>query len=80
MSIRTLIEINHDYGRDICKPELLGLLQRAINCAGRDEHQALEDGTHGGVRVIATRHHADPFWIREGTDGFPAKSYIARTL
>lgn len=46
MSIRTLIEINHDYGPEICTPALIHLLARAINCAGRDEHEALEAGTH----------------------------------
>lgn len=60
MSIRTLIELNHDYGPDICKPELIGLLRRVINCAGRAEHEALEDGTHGGIRVISTRHPDPP--------------------
>lgn len=75
MSNRTLIEINHDYVPEVCTVEMLSRLRLYLNCADRETAEALSDATHGAVRVISRRHHADKFHIDLKTDGFPATYY-----
>lgn len=69
MSIRTLIEINHDYSQGL-GVEFLAALQQYARSTHPDDAERLEDM---GVRVIASRHHADDFRIPNGTPGFPLK-------
>lgn len=64
MSIRTLIEINHDNEIDI---EVLAALQQYRRSGHPDDAERLEDM---GVRVIASRHHADDYRIPAGAWGF----------
>ena len=74
MSIRTLIEINHDYtARD--SDGLLAALQLYLNSASREHAEALE---RYGIRVIGMRHHADNFILRGTPDGFPPQ-YLVET-
>lgn len=78
MSIRTLIEINHDSANDIVRGkdtfmQLLGMLLRG---GDREAIEALKDDW--GVHVVSQRHHADTFYIDEREDGFPAK-YVNRS-
>lgn len=63
MSIRTVIEINHDRLDDIeqlSHPELLKLIRSATNC-----NSQLNEGTgygvdHGnGFKTLTSRHHTD---------------------
>lgn len=70
MSIRTLIEINHDYsnGLDV---DFLARLQRYARSGHPNDAEALRDL---GAYVIADRHHADDYRIPVGTPGFPTKS------
>jgi hypothetical protein len=77
MSIRSLLEFNHDYAHEIqAEPEaFLAALRRYQNCA---EHEAAEELERFGVRRVSVRHHADKFFIDEREDGFPAK-YINRS-
>lgn len=64
MSIRTLIEINHDNEIGI---EELAAIQQYRRTGHPDDAERLEDM---GVRVIASRHHADDYRIPAGTWGF----------
>lgn len=72
MSIRTLIEINHDYGvRD--QDALLPALQRYLNSGSREAAQELE---HFGLRVIGLRHHSSPYILDGTPDGFPVQYLV----
>lgn len=74
MSIRTLIEINHDCGKKGPDDGFLEALNRYIGCADRETAEALE---RYGVRVLGMRHHSSPY-IMDGTpDGFPVQ-YLER--
>lgn len=66
MSMRTLIEINHDYGDRM--GDLLPFLERYISSASRESAEELE---RFGVRVIGMRHHSCRFIIEGEPDGFP---------
>ena len=60
MSTRTLIEINHDFLPE-AQERLTKLLRDLRHAGGRDLCEDY-DGIHG-VRVIAQRHHSEPFYI-----------------
>lgn len=68
MSNRTLIEINHDYARELRTPAFLDALALYINSADRESREQLEQF---GVRVFGMRHHSDGFEIRWGTYAKP---------
>lgn len=70
MSLRTLIEINHDVaGRE--DTGLLVALARYVRSANREHAEALEQY---GLRVIGMRHHSGNFIIEgDEPDGFPVK-------
>lgn len=77
MSIRSLLEFNHDYAHEITNDPaaFIAALRRYQNCADRETAAPLE---RFGVRRVSTRHHADKFHIDEREDGFPAR-YFDRT-
>lgn len=64
MSNRTLIEINHDYARELRTPDFLDALGLYVNSAGPEEVKALE---RFGIRVFGMRHHSDAFTLKWGT-------------
>lgn len=68
MSIRTLIEINHDFaGR---QAGLADALHRYL-CSGSEQHaKALEAF---GLKVLGLRHHSGRFYADREPDGFPLK-------
>lgn len=72
MSIRTLIEINHDFS-DGLDAEFLARLQRYARSGHRDDADMLSDM---GVHVIADRHHEDEYRIPAGTPGFPSREVV----
>lgn len=70
MSIRTLIEINHDRTWDMDRnPEFLQALTGYLAGGSTRCKEALEQY---GVKVIAQRHHSSEFHIDPATDGFAA--------
>lgn len=64
MSNRTLIEINHDYARDINTVGFLDAIAVYVRHADKESREALEQY---GIRVFGTRHHSDGFDIKWGT-------------
>lgn len=58
MSIRTIIEINHDRAHliDSARYEFCNLLDLAIRSSSRENWERLE---RFGVRLILTTHHSD---------------------
>lgn len=71
MSNRSLIEINHDVDMT-SMPDFLKALAQYRCSACQETRKDLE---RFGVRVISMRHHADKFYVKTGTDGFPVKEY-----
>lgn len=72
MSLRTLLEFNHDYaalGRD----GLQEALQLYLNSASREHAEALEVY---GIRVIGMRHHSGNFIVEGTPDGFPVRHLV----
>lgn len=67
MSIRSLIEINHDYTSKLDDPAFTAALRRYL-CSG--DSKAAEELRAYGVVVVSQRHHSGVFHIGEGTDGF----------
>lgn len=68
MSIRSLIEINHDFAWRM-DADFQQALQRYLASGSQHEADALK--LSYGLNVIGTRHHSTDFRIPEGTDGFP---------
>lgn len=72
MGYHTLISISHDaFGRsDNLWLGHLGLYVRSCDdvTAARIEHTS-----QGAVRIIATRHHTEPFYVSKVVDGFPTQ-------
>lgn len=77
MSNRTLIEINHDYCYQIEQGGALFLSLLRQYLRSGDKQRMNEHLERFGVRVITMRHHSEPFYIEEGTDGFPA-NYVSK--
>lgn len=68
MSMRTLIEINHDYSDRLDDPAFVAFLQRYLASGGAREAEQLE---RFGVRVVGMRHHSSKYVIKGDADGFP---------
>lgn len=77
MSIRTLIEINHDAGYriDDQPSEFAAALGRYLRSGDSRTAEELE---RFGVRVIGQRHHSSDYRIDPQTDGFAAIHKDAR--
>ncbi len=69
MSIRTLIEINHDYAHKVTL-DVVPFLQQYLASGAKDDAARLE---RFGIKVVGMRHHADKFVIDARADGFPPK-------
>lgn len=67
MSIRSLIEINHDATHKLDDPEFAAALHRYL-CAG--DSRTAEDLRRFGVTVISQRHHSADYRIAGRPDGF----------
>ena len=67
MSIRTLIEINHDktYSFDAALIEVLASYLRS-----GDNNRYAGALERYGIRVISSRHHSTTYHIPPGVDGF----------
>lgn len=63
MSIRTVVEVNHDYGHHIEEDpaEFARLVRYAINAGDRNTWEELESF---GIRFITERHHSDECEVR----------------
>lgn len=68
MSLRTLIEINHDYTHRM--DDLMPVLRRYLSSGDRETAAELE---RFGFRVVGMRHHADKFIVQGEPDGFPVR-------
>lgn len=67
MSIRILIEINHDKMNSL-DADLIRTLESYL-CSGDEERHA-EALERYGIRVISSRHHSTIYHIPADTDGF----------
>lgn len=66
MSIRTLVEINHDMTHRM--EDLLPVLTRYLCSGSAEDAERLE---RFGFNVIGQRHHSAAYHLREEPDGFP---------
>lgn len=61
MSIRTIIEINHDYCQDLRdNPEAMKSILQIIQNCNRDRDYLLP----GGVRYLGQRHHSETLALK----------------
>ena len=67
MSIRSLIEINHDFTHRLDE-SFIDALERYLNSASAESADDLE---RYGVRVISLRHHTGRYYLKGEPDGFP---------
>jgi hypothetical protein len=72
MGYHTIISISHDAFNqgDIL---WLGQLNQYVRSADRETARRLDHVSRGAVKVIATRHHSDPFYVSKSVDGFPTQ-------
>jgi hypothetical protein len=70
MSMRTLIELNHDYSDRLVSAEFAALLNRYLASGARTDAEALR---RFGALVIGLRHHSDNWIIDANSDGFPPR-------
>lgn len=76
MSLRTLIEINHDFADHQRHGDgFAQVLHRYLCSANREMAEALE---RYGIRVLGMRHHSGNFILDGTPDGFPVK-HMPRT-
>ena len=62
MSIRTIIEVNHDCLADLERhPEALQRLWRML---GAGEGHRIESGDIPGIRVLGQRHHSETLELK----------------
>lgn len=69
MSMRTLIEINHDYCTRLNDPAFVTFLQRYLASGSKQDAENLRAY---GVMVVGMRHHSCRFILDGTPDGFPA--------
>lgn len=67
MSLRSLIEINHDFTWRLDDPEFVDLLCRYLSSGDR---RTADDLRRFGVTVISQRHHSADYHISGRPDGF----------
>lgn len=77
MSLRSLIEINHDFTHRLERDEFVEALTRYL-CSG--SRQNAEDLERFGLKVIGMRHHSGSFYLDGEPDGFPAVSVPRREV
>lgn len=70
MSMRTLVEINHDYSDRAASLEMLSFLARYLASGSRDDAERLE---RYGIKVVGLRHHSELYVIDGRADGFPPR-------
>lgn len=70
MSMRTLIELNHDYSDKLCSHELQAFLRYYLASGSKRDAEALE---RFGAKVVAMRHHSDNWIVDGNADGFPPR-------
>lgn len=76
MSIRSLIEINHDLVHtEGDQTAFLRALQMFVNSGSKSDALELE---RFGLKVIGQRHHSSVFYIEDTADGFPVKTFPAK--
>jgi hypothetical protein len=62
MSIRTIIEVNHDYIDELCED---GTISRKLYLWIMKYHHGPADGNHiQGVRVLGSRHHSETLALK----------------
>jgi len=67
MSIRTIVEINHDTLNDLTDAEVMRRLSRFLSGGNAGEISA--DGPRpqfGNIRVLAQRHHSEAITVKVG--------------
>jgi hypothetical protein len=74
MSIRSLIEINHDHSGRWGGEDFLDALERYVRSGSRECAEALEPY---GLKVVGQRHHSGVFILDGTPDGFPVQ-YLTR--
>ena len=70
MSMRTLIELNHDYADRLTDPEFLAFLRYYLASGSREHAEHLQ---RFGARVIGLRHHTDNWIVDADSPGFPPR-------
>lgn len=60
MSIRTFLEVNHDFLSRLDRDDVCG---RELRLALNNHDESKKDLALKGVRVLTSRHHSEPFQI-----------------
>ncbi len=64
MSIRTIIEINHDYMHDLDNPETLQKLLQVLRTGVVGKYISSTMHVVPGIRVLAQRHHSETLKLK----------------
>lgn len=72
MGYHTIISFSHDAFLSEDR-EWLGHLSNYIRSASRSNAENIERSSRGAVKVVATRHHSEPFYVSRTVPGFPSQ-------
>lgn len=70
MSVRSLIELNHDLADRMGDPAFLVVLENYLRSTSDENAMAL---SRFGARVLSERHHSSAYHMRGEPDGFPVR-------
>jgi hypothetical protein len=72
MGNHTLISVSHDlYGDQ--DSSWIGALGDVVQSGSRQAAATLERTSNGAIKVIATRHSSEPFYVSREVEGFPTQ-------
>lgn len=72
MGNHTIVSISHDTYRED-HISWVSFLSQWVRSGSRDVAERLEEATHGAIKIIAMRHHSEPFYVSKDVDGFPTQ-------
>lgn len=72
MGNHTIISVSHDTYRED-HISWVSFLSQWVRSGSKDVDERLEQATGGAIKIIAMRHHSEPFYVSKNVDGFPTQ-------
>lgn len=72
MGNHTIISVSHDTYRED-HISWVSFLSQWVRSGSKDVADRLEQATGGAIKVVAMRHHSEPFYVGKDVEGFPTQ-------
>lgn len=72
MGNHTIITVSHDTYRED-HISWVSFLSQWVRSGSKEVAERLEQATNGAIKVVAMRHHSEPFYISKDVEGFPSQ-------